>query len=177
MPASEVDVTVKLVTGLLGDQRPDLTDSEVMALAFGWDNVLFRVGSELVARFPRRQVAVDLLNNEARWLPQLAPLLPQPIPSPVFVGDPGRGYPWPWSLVPWIPGESAATSSLDLPHLAGDLGAFLDALHQPGPSEAPFNPYRGVPLADRDEAMTTRVRSLGDLVNVKDVMTRWEEAL
>jgi aminoglycoside phosphotransferase (APT) family kinase protein len=42
------------------------------------------------------------------------------------------------------------------------LGRFVRALHRPAPADAPPNPYRGVPLADRDEATRARIDELAD---------------
>ncbi len=100
MPAAELDVTPKLVRRLLREQHPDLAGLRVELLANGWDNVVFRLGDELAVRMPRRGAAATILRNEQRWLPVLAPGLPLPVPEPVRTGEPGSGYPWPWSIVP-----------------------------------------------------------------------------
>ena len=178
MPPAEQDVTPELVRRLIEDQRPDLAGRSVRFLAHGWDNELFRLGDDLVGRFPRRELAARLVENEARWLPTFADDLPLPIPSPVFLGVPGGGYPWSWVLVPWIDGEPLALSPrVDLDTCAVQLGEFLAALHSPAPADAPDNPYRGVPLADRDGAMRERIASLGDLIDARRVTSLWEEAL
>ncbi len=91
MPAAEVEVDVGLVERLILDPCPDFAGLEVSLLANGWDNVTFRVGADHVVRMPRREMAAGLIDNEARWLPGLAPLLPLPIPAPVFVGAPAEG--------------------------------------------------------------------------------------
>lgn len=176
MPAAEVDISPELVSALLRDQRPDLADLEIIELAHGWDNVSMRVGNDLVARIPRRRMAVALVRNEARWLPHLGPMLPVAIPVPLFVGAPGHGYPWPWTLVPWIPGERVAdVDGLDLDRFARDLAAFLRALHVAAPDDAPVNPYRGVPLADRDEPTRERVAQLEDLIDASATLSLWGE--
>src|SRR5437868_4236269 len=54
MPAAEVDVDVALVRALLSEQFPDLLDLDLTALAFGWDNAIFRLGDDLTVRLPRR---------------------------------------------------------------------------------------------------------------------------
>ena len=178
MPAAEVDVDAGLIHALLAEQRPNLADQEVALLANGWDNVSFRIGDDLVARLPRRALAVDLILNEARWLPELAPRLPLPIPAPVFLGEPGSGYPWRWSIVPLIAGDPiAATGRLDLEACARTLGGFLRALHRPAPPDAPQNPFRGVPLATRDEPMHDRLDRLGDIVDQPAALEVWERAL
>jgi len=178
MPAAEVDIDVALVRRLLDAQRPDLAGNEIIPLAFGWDNVSFRIGEGRVARFPRRGLAARLIDNEARWLPQLAPSLPLPVPVPEFVGEPTSGYPWRWLIVPFIPGEPAGTvDDIELAECAVQVGRFLGALHREAPPGAPSNPYRGVALADRDEAIRQRFESLGDLPARSRLVSLWNEAV
>jgi aminoglycoside phosphotransferase (APT) family kinase protein len=150
MPAAEVEVSADLVRRLLADQHPDLARLPVEFLANGWDNELYRVGDELVARLPRRALGAEIIKNEQRWLPRLAPRLPLPIPYPERTGVPACGYPYSWSVVPYLPGGPAAqSSSFDPAGAAAAVGGFLGALHVPAPADAPANPFRGVPLADR----------------------------
>jgi aminoglycoside phosphotransferase (APT) family kinase protein len=61
-----------LVHRLLVSQHPDLAAERISFAGNGWDNDLYRVGDELVARLPRRKVAVTLLLQEQRWLPEIA---------------------------------------------------------------------------------------------------------
>jgi aminoglycoside phosphotransferase (APT) family kinase protein len=178
MPVAEVDVTPDLVQRLVAAQHRDLAHLPIEVTANGWDNVICRVGDALVARLPRREVAARLLAHEQRWLPVLEPRLPLPIPAPVRVGQPGLGYPWPWSIVPFLPGQVATQDPPDDPRDAAvTLGRFLGALHTPAPSDAPANPVRGIPLADRRETFTENLRILGGLVDQRAVMPRWEAAL
>lgn len=166
MPAAEVDVNDDLVAGLLRDQHPDLARLPLRPLAHGWDNVSFRLGDDLVVRLPRRAAAVDLMTNEQRWLGELAPRLPLPIPAPVRIGRPGPTYPWPWSVVPWLAGSSwEASPPTDSGPAARRLGAFLAALHVPAPLDAPHNPLRGVPLAERAERFDAAVGALGGRID------------
>ncbi len=71
MPRAEVDITPSVVAGLLADQIPQLADLPLTYAGHGWDNVLFRLGGELVVRLPRRAVAEPLMVAEQRWLPDL----------------------------------------------------------------------------------------------------------
>jgi len=148
-------VDAALVASLLAAQHPDLAALPLSLLDEGWDNVMFRLGDDLVARLPRRAAAVSLLDREQAWLPVLAPSLPLAVPAPVRRGEPGNGYPWPWSVVPWIAGETADLAPPDLRE-AESLGRFLVALHRPAPPGAPRNPVRGVPLATRREMVEGR---------------------
>jgi len=178
MPAAEVEVDAEVVACLLSAQWPGWLGQDVTELAHGWDNVLFRVGEHQVARLPRRSLAVALLENEVRWLPHLAPRLPLPIPAPVFVGSPGCGYPWPWSLVNWIPGTPAGENpSLDPAICARTLGRFLRALHRPAPPEAPSNPFRGVPLADREEVTRLRTAQMSGEIEEAVILRVFDAAL
>jgi aminoglycoside phosphotransferase (APT) family kinase protein len=176
MPAAEVAVDDGLVRALLAEQHPDLAGLPLALAANGWDNVLFRLGADLAVRLPRRALAVPLVEHEQRWLPELAPHLPLPIPAPVRVGEPGHGYPWPWSICPWFDGTSALVSPpVDLDATAVALGRFLAALHVPAPVDAPPNPYRGIPLADRDERTLASIDALADEVDGPRVRALWAE--
>ena len=182
MPAAEVEVSAELVRRLLADQHPDLARLPVEFLANGWDNELYRVGDRLVARLPRRGPAAEIIRNEQRWLPQLAPRLPLPIPSPERIGRPGRGYPYAWSVVPYLPGVPAAEAPFDPAEAAAAVGGFLGALHVPAPSDAPANPFRGVPLADRAGSFAANLALLTgqagqDQVGRDAVLRGWDAAL
>lgn len=175
MPAAEVEVSAELVRRLLADQHPDLAHLPVEVMANGWDNVMCRVGDELVARLPRREMAVRFLVHEQRWLPVLGPRLPLPVPAPVRIGRPGLGYPWPWSIVPYLPGQVAAHSPAR--DAAVGLGRFLAALHTPAASDAPANPVRGVPLAVRAATLAENLDAVAHLVDRGAVIRVWEAAL
>lgn len=178
MPAAEVDIDLDLVRRLIRLQRPDLASAEIRPLAFGWDNASFRVGGARVARLPRREVAAGLIDNEARWLPKLAPGLPLPIPVPEFVGEPVDGYRWRWLIAPYIPGTPAGTLvDLDVAECARQLGGFLKSLHTDAPLDAPINPFRGVPLAARDATTRKRLAVVSDHVERSRLTQLWEEAL
>ena len=163
MPEAEVDVDTDLVGALLREQHPGLAGLPRRVLASGWDNVLVRIGTGLLARLPRRAAAARLVEHEQTWLPVLAPQLPLPVPVPVAAGEPGCGYPWRWSLVPFLPGRPAEPR--DLGTAAGaQLGRFLAALHRAAHPDAPENPYRGVPLAVREPSFRENLALAGEAV-------------
>ena len=183
MPAAEVEVSADLVRRLLADQHPDLARLPVEFLANGWDNELYRVGDGLVARLPRRTLGAEIIKNEQRWLPGLAPRLPLPIPYPERTGVPGCGYPYSWSVVPYLPGVPAARAgSFDPEGAAASVGGFLGALHVPAPADAPANPFRGVPLAERAGTFAANLALLtgqaGQYQVDRDAVLRmWDAAL
>lgn len=176
MPAAEVEMPRVLVHALLLDQAPDLADLPLRLLGNGWDNAMWRLGDDLAVRLPRRAAAADLLLHEQRWLPGLAPRLPLPVPAPVRVGRPALGYPWSWSVVPWLPGDVAArTPPEDAADCARRLGEFLAALHVPAPPEAPVNPFRGGPLSGREEVVRKRLALLGKVLDEPGLERVWTE--
>jgi len=139
---------------------------------------MFRLGDDLAVRLPRRQIAVSLILHEQRWLNLLAPRLPLPIPAPVAVGEPGHGFPWRWSIIPWIEGEPVDQAPLCVEQ-GPALAAFLRALHQPAPPDAPENPSRGVRLETRRERLDQcldRLRAASDLITPA-IDRAWRDAL
>jgi aminoglycoside phosphotransferase (APT) family kinase protein len=161
-----------MVRALLRAQHPDLADASLQPVAEGWDNAVFRLGTHLAVRLPRRLAAVELLVKEQTWLPQLAPRLPLPVPVPVRVGLPGESYPWRWSVVPWLSGAPADVCAADS-NQGATLAAFLRALHVSAPDNAPLNDWRGGVLADRRAVIEQRMHRLGS--DMDAVMGRVEE--
>ena len=178
-PAAEIEVDETLARRLILAQHADLADRPLALLASGWDNVVFRLGDDLLLRAPRRSVAAQLIRHEQRWLPHLAPTLPLPIPAPVRVGVPDGDYPWPWSITPWLEGVTADRDP-PLPDQGAVLAGFFRALHVPAPAQAPRNPVRGVPLAARAEAVEQRLANLaarGAPIDLAALRTIWREGL
>jgi aminoglycoside phosphotransferase (APT) family kinase protein len=163
-PAAEFVVDAALARRLLASQHPDLSGLPLTHVANGWDNVIFRLGDDLALRLPRRLAAVGLTLIEQHWLPQL-PALPLAIPVPVRRGVPGEAYPWPWSVIPWTEGRDADLAPPD-DEQGEVLAGFFRALHVAAPPDAPRNPYRGVPLADRLDSFETRAASAASLGRV-----------
>ena len=178
-PAAEVQIDEALIRALLREQHPDLAHLPCVPVDTGWDNVIVRLGDALCLRLPRRTCGGDLIVSEQTWLPGLSKVLPLPIPVPLRVGVPGCGYPWRWSIVPWLDGVTADVS----PPAATEairLGKFLKALHVRAPTEAPKNPVRGVPLRQRAAQIGDRMRRLEKQAVpalTKEVYRIWDVAL
>lgn len=174
VPAADLDVDADLVRRLLAAQHPDLAGLAVTEVASGWDNIMFRLGEDLAVRMPRRRVGAALIETEQAWLPRVAAALPLPAPVPLRIGAPGDGFPWRWSVIRWLEGE---TADLSLPD-AGQgavLGRFFRALHVPAPADAPRNPNRGVPLAARAENFSVHLSKMAgrtDLVSDR-ILETW----
>ncbi len=177
-PEAEILIDDALARRLLSAQHPDLAELPLVEVAAGWDNVIYRLGDHLALRLPRRAMGAALVEAEHRWLPELAARLPLPIPVPVRVGHPTDDYPWRWSVVSWMAGRSAAEVPPADPAAAAErLGRFVFALHQSAPPEAPVNPYRGVPLADRHAITSDRIEQLDPSFDRGAIRRRWDELL
>ena len=97
-------------------------------LGEGWDNTVWLADERYAFRFPRREFALPGVWRELEVLPQLA--LPRPVPTPVFVGEPGDSFPWPWFGAELIDGHEPLGLSDDARDALGrPLGEFLRALH------------------------------------------------
>ena len=120
---------------LISTAFPELRPVRAMLLGAGWDNTAFLINDSLVFRFPRRTMAVPLLEAECQVLPQLAPLLPLEIPAPTYFtsADPQRDFPWPVCGLRTFAGPDTGGGSgclrEDRNALAVPLGRFLRTLH------------------------------------------------
>lgn len=183
MHENEVDIDVPMVLRLVESQFPRWADLAIEPVASaGTDNALFRLGDKLVVRLPRIDWAVDMVAKEQRWLPVLGPHLTLAIPRIVGRGLPGEGYPWPWSIQTWLPGQNAVVSRLGNPiQFARDLARFIISLQDVDPIGGPLpgshNAGRGVSLAARDKATRKALRELKGEIDARAAAAAWREAL
>lgn len=129
---AEREITPDFVRGRVERAFPELAPVQAERLSEGWDNAVFLVNGEFAFRFPRRRIAVPLLERELRLLPRLADRLPLPIPVPRFAGRPDADDPWPFYGHRLLPGRTMLDRQLDdarRRRLAAPLARFLRALH------------------------------------------------
>lgn len=108
-----VVIDARLVRALVGEQFPQIDIRSPRLLGEGWDNSVWVGDDQWAFRFPRREIALAGVEREVAILPGLAPLLPLPIPTPVFIGRPAHGFPWPFFGAPLLPGRELADLALD----------------------------------------------------------------
>ncbi len=126
----EPDIDVALVRRLLSSQMPQWANLPLRLVeSIGTDNVMIRVGDSLVIRMPRTPGAAEGITKEQQLVPHLAPHLPVPVPVPVGVGEAAFGYPWQWSVHPWVPGRNPVPGMVD-DHLAIQLADFVNSLRR-----------------------------------------------
>ena len=158
IPRAEVTVSRGQVRDLLADQCPELADLPLTGFGHGWDNVMFALGDDLLVRLPRRAVAAPLIDHEVRCLPRVRLLVDVAVPVPIFAGRPGRDFPWPWTVVPRLPGSPACDVPVSGRSPAAEpFAAFMTGLHRPAPPDAPANPFRAVALASRAERWRSHI--------------------
>jgi len=183
MHADELDIDVDLVHQLLRTQFPAWADLEIeRAPSPGTDNAIFRLGDDLAVRLPRIHWAATDGEKEHLWLPRIAPHLPVDLPVPLGLGMPGQGYPWHWSVVPWLPGKDAFSAPIaDLTEFATDLARVVTALHEvdgaPAPPAGAPAASRGVPLSTREVPVRAAVDQMRGRLDVDAVAAAWETAL
>ena len=128
---AELVVDEELARQLLA-QFPELEIESVRPFAEGWDYTIWLVNEHWTFRFPRREIVVPGMRREIAVLPELAPLLPIPVPAPVFVGRPAEGFPWPFFGSELLPGRELGEAALDDPtrlEIGRSLARFLRRLH------------------------------------------------
>ncbi|UOK58004.1 phosphotransferase [Bacillus sp. OVS6] len=125
----EQTVSESLAEKLITKDFPELHPVHAKLLGKGFDNTVFQVNGCYVFRFPRRQIAVDLLQTEERLLPML-PDMGIAIPVPIFSGSPGFDYKWPYLGYSFLPGQpSAELTEKQRASMAIPLAKFLKTLH------------------------------------------------
>ncbi len=136
---SEIVVSPKQAQNLIAEQFPELVPVSARAYGEGWDNTVIETNGGYLFRFPRREVAVELLETEIALLPKLSHRLCLSVPRPLFVGRPTREYPWPFYGHKKVLGITAISRCLTAEQRssgARKLGEFLRMLHSIGVQEA-----------------------------------------
>jgi aminoglycoside phosphotransferase (APT) family kinase protein len=178
-PAADVRIDIRLARRLVAAQFPQWADLAVKPVeSAGWDNTIFRLGTELAVRLPRRRVSAEHVSTEHEWLPVLAPQLPLAVPVPLGHGVPADGYPWQWTVCPWLTGELAAQTHVADPVAAAtSLAAFVTALQAIDPAGGTAHEFRGTSLAARDDNTRAAAEVLQHSLDVGPVLRVWEASL
>ncbi|HEX7162907.1 MAG TPA: aminoglycoside phosphotransferase family protein [Trebonia sp.] len=164
-------------------QFPQWAGLPVQPVANGdWDNWTFHLGAGMLVRLPSASEYALAVGKEHRWLPVLAPQLPLPIPVPLAKGEPGAGYPYSWSIYPWLDGEPASADRIADPvRFAVDLAGFLTALRSIDPAGGPrpgkHNWFRGGTLRTYDGQTQNALAELDGHIDTGLARQIWESAL
>lgn len=182
MHPNQLTISVAAVRELLDEQFPEWTDLPIEKVASqGTVNAIFRVGEGLAARFPLQAADVgatrEWLEREAQAAQTLHGQTPFPTPEPVALGDPGAGYPLPWSVQTWLPGTVASDddpgSSVEF---AGDLAEFIRCVRRIDVAGRTFaGSGRGGDLRSHEAWVEMCFRRSEQIVDVPRLRRIWTE--
>jgi aminoglycoside phosphotransferase (APT) family kinase protein len=176
-------IAVGLVRRLVAAQFPQWADLPIRPVAAsGWDNRTFHLGDAMSVRLPSAAPYALAVEKEHRWLPTLAPQLPLPIPVPLAKGQPGEGYPHPWSVYRWLDGEPASIAGIgNATEFGTAVAGFLTALRRVdatgGPLPGQHNWFRGGPLRTYDGQTRRAIEALDDRICGATATRIWHTAL
>jgi aminoglycoside phosphotransferase (APT) family kinase protein len=182
MHADQVELTEDAVVALVRAQLPAWAGSPVRrVLSDGTVNALFRVGDEVVLRFPLRPDASDAARasvlREQDTARQFGAVVPVAIPEPLAVGAPADAYRGWWSAYGWTPGEPPEPPS-ESESLAVDLAAVVGAIRRLDTGGRAWDGRsRGGPLATRDGAVRAALAASGGLTDTRAVEAAWTSCL
>jgi len=166
---AELVVDEELAKQLLG-QFPELEVESLRPFAEGWDYTIWLVNESWAFRFPRREIAVPGVRREIAVLPELAPLMPIPVPTPVFVGEPAGDFPWPFFGSVLLPGRELGDAGPDDParvEIGRSLARFLRRLHDAEVA------YDLPPDGNRRADMSTRVPKTREQLDTLEATGIW----
>ena len=180
MHAGELSVTNDVVRDLVAAQFPRWRELPVRRFASpGTVNAIFRLGDRLAARFPLEPdgpaKARRALESEAASAVELAAATRFPVPEPVAIGEPGPGYPMPWTVQTWLPGVTGDDEdpSGSVP-FARDLAEFIAEVRAIGTRGRPFTGGgRGGDLKDHDAWVETCCEHSEGLLDVPRLRRLW----
>ncbi|GAA3675058.1 aminoglycoside phosphotransferase family protein [Nonomuraea antimicrobica] len=176
-------IDAALVKRLIAAQFPQWAGLPVVPVEIdGWDNRTYRLGDDMTVRLPTAAGYVPAVAKENEWLPRLAPSLPVAVPPILGMGAPGEGYPFPWSVRGWLPGETAGRGRVDdLARFAVSVAEFVHALQRcdtaGGPPAGEHSFYRGTPPAHYDEETRRCLSALRGHVDTGLAASVWEAAV
>jgi aminoglycoside phosphotransferase (APT) family kinase protein len=180
MHRDQLSLDVRTVRQLVDDQFPHWRHLTVRELpAAGTVNAIFRIGDGLAARFPLRiadpAATRTWLMDEAEAARELAEVSTVRAPIPIAIGQPGSGYPLPWSVQTWVAGYDAIIEDpAGSTEFAHDLAAFIKRLRSADTLGRTFKgDGRGGHLHDHDKWMETCFRNSQGLLDVRRLKAMW----
>src|SRR5262249_55136110 len=115
------------------------------------------------------------LQSEAQAARELSGRTRFPTPEPIALGEPGAGYPLPWSVQTWLPGTVATDDDPSgSAAFAHDLAEFIKGVRAIDPRGRTFDGRgRGGDLRTHDEWMETCFRQSEQLLDVPRLRRLW----
>lgn len=131
---ADIEVTEALAKACIEEQFKQLCPlQEITCIGEGWDNKVFLVNHSIVFRFPRRHIAVQLIERENAVLSSLQSQCSIKIPEPLYIGKPSQSYAYPFHGYAVIKGRSGCHADLTNEERIASikpLALFLKKIHQ-----------------------------------------------
>lgn len=180
MHENQLDISPETVRRLLARQHPQWGSLTLRPVrSHGTVNLLFRLGDDLVLRFPlqgehAKTVRTDR-DHEVAAARMLVGKVSVATPEPVALGEPGEGYPLPWSVYRWLAGTEAGDAGVaDSRPFARGLARFVGSVRAIDTQGAVFaGAGRGGLLADHDDDVAHYLSRSHGLVDVPAVAALW----
>lgn len=180
MHPNQLAVSAETVRTLVNEQFPQWRGLHLRPVTSqGTVNALFRIGEHLLARFPLQPGDVATirrwLESEAQAALELLGRTRFRTPEPIALGEPGAGYPLPWSVQTWLPGRVATDQdpgeSIAFAH---DLAEFIQGVRAIGTAGRTFSGNgRGGELPSHDGWMQTCFERSQHLLDVPRLRRTW----
>ena len=181
MHPGQLAVPADMVRELVDEQFPAWRSMAIRAVdSPGTVNAIFRIGERLAARFPLEPGDAGSLRrrleSEARAARELAGRTRFATPEPVALGEPGAGYPLPWSVQTWLPGVTATDEDPgESAAFARDLAEFVHGVRAIAARGRTFGGRgRGGDLRSHDAWMETCFRHSEELLDVARLRRMWQ---
>ncbi|MFT3889868.1 MAG: aminoglycoside phosphotransferase family protein [Arachnia sp.] len=177
-------IDLELAQRLVAAQFPQWARLPISPVAgAGTVNAIFRIGEDLSARFPLQGADASetraALLAEGSALRELGACIPFPAPRQVALGEPDEGYPLPWSVQTWIPGEAATpTGWADAHAFAEDVAELIAALRaQPTGGRRFRGPGRGGDLHDHADWIAHCLDMSEPLLDTAPLRALWADLI
>lgn len=160
----EILVTEELAATCISNQFPQLNPIEsIRCIGQGWDNKVFLLNDSWIFRFPHRQIAAELIEQENRVLSCLQDSITLAIPNPDYQGKPDTLFPYSFHGYKMLKGNSGCHTPLSMNERKASikpLALFLKELHS-------FNEKRAIEIGAKAQVFD-RTNKTTVLTNLKE---------
>lgn len=182
MHPNELTISDETVRALIDEQFPEWRRLRIRRIAsHGTVNAICRIGDTFVARFPLelREAGStrQWLESEAEAARELLGRTRFRTPEPIALGEPGAGYPLPWSVQTWLTGTPATDDDPgESVSFAHDLAEFIQGVRTIDTRGRSFRGSgRGGDLRSHDKWMQTCFERSEHLLDVPRIRRLWAD--
>jgi aminoglycoside phosphotransferase (APT) family kinase protein len=180
MHNDQIHIDAPLVTHLINKQFPQYRGLEVKKLdTQGTVNAIYRLGHELVAKFPLRLIDATLCHEqmqaEAAAMAEISQYTHLPCSQIIAIGQADTSFPMPWVIQNWLEGDIATPSGFACSTiLAQDISDLIQSLRSVDTQNRHFEGKgRGGTLTDHDDWISTCLKNSKNLLDVDTLQSIW----